>query len=552
VTGPSRGRMDPEYMLPSSCVTIPDRLIIRKGVCCTEFTTTEQFGAHPCTKLEDCHIGARQIFPLLKYGCLTLPTVKHHCDRTSLASSLRACSNMVKPDPIRFHYYSEWWKIYAQDFVNDYEREEHVINLETYLSKYPEAYRAKIRQGIDNDHIRHKLQPTRYKAFSKIELQFTEVSTYDKETHLNKVKERQICGPSEQKKAYANAFINELEFVAHKYEESYCGRQNWPEICESLDRAEIKYGSLVWAEADGSGFDMTQLSAHNLNLNDLIMACAKSWRTEFQEPLSAAWVQEALESALPLRVTMENGNIKYTTEGRASGDGWTTFGNTMLMISYYKYALHTANITKYALKVKGDDVLLGVRACDAEKFERAHRLLFTYDKNEKVHGLGQISDPIVWKDLIECSFLSNHFFRDSNERLRLTRIPPRVIQTICWSTKIPPGSTQYIEQLRKDLCFSKGKCLEAWASDLPIFGVLGRKMVEVAQGGNFLYSEYGDEPRFWSRKFGADYEPYCVYLEQRYGISRRVIESIEAKIMAVNTITGFVEVEELRMFFPNV
>jgi hypothetical protein len=563
VTDPTTGPGIDRKNLLSTCVVDLERLRLDAvsfgsedfpGVC-SEFRVSQEYleydPAH-CTKLSSQHIGARQIFPLLMCQGYTTPTVKHHCPATSLASCIRACSNKVFPNAEIFNDYSIWFKSsFAPKFLRKYEKSERKVNFYEWLKRYPVAYRNNLVKAVDLDHIRWDIKTARFKAFPKIEMQFTDVISEDKNSPNNKVKERQICGPIDAKKVFANPFINVLEGVANTYK-AYCGSKNWPQMCEEIDRVLNKNPDFVFTDADGSGFDMTQLRAQHELVDELILSCAKSGVTTFETPqfVDLASIQMALEASHKLRVQMDDRNILYTVRGRASGDGWTTFGNTMLMISYFEYLAHRANVKQFFLKVKGDDVLFGVPRAMAGVVSATSDMLFARDKAPQFKGLGQILDKFEWKDITQTSFLSNHFFRDSTEKLRMVRIPTRVLQTLSWSTKIPAQiAGSKLEEACANLTYSKGSCLAAWAGDLPIWGVLAKKMMQLGRPGKYSeYDPYADEARVWFKQTQRDRLPYMVYLEETYGVGPAVVNVIEQRIWNITSLYGLVAIPELAMF----
>lgn len=545
----SKGCGQALHALTSSCVCIRERLVLDKGITCTEFKITPEYTQlmrQPCPKLEHRHLGAVQLGPVMTHSAWRTPTIKHACPLTNFASSNRAISNKVGPDIHVFERYSKWFKTCFQpEFLEAYRLDNHVISLNSYLEKFPLHYRSEILASMSADRREFEIGFSRYKAFPKIEMQFTEVPWDDKESTLNKVKERQICGPTSQKKAYANAFVNELEAVAHEHFDQYCGRKDWPDICATLNKHELN--DYVWSEADGSGFDMTQLDGSNILVYDLMMACARDDTTRFEYPMTVQTVEEALKCSLKLRVSMDYGNIKYTTQGRASGDGWTTFANTMLMISYYRFTLEEAKVRSFALLVKGDDVLLGIEKEAIKRVKTAHAAMFTTTKHKQKHGLGQISDPLRFTTLENCSFLSNHFFRDSNGLVRMTRIPKRVIQTMSWTTAPADLNRPDMVELQQ-LAYSKGACLAAWASDLPIWGAIARCYMRLGRPCQ-VAPEYADQGRIWRHKPGTDRQPYLFYLEQTYGITHTEVAAIELQFDTCNSLYTVLHNETFDKFY---
>lgn len=510
-------------------------------------------GQIPCNK-GDSHIGAKQIFKLFYHKHQRLPTIKHHCARTDTAASFRACSNKVDADPAVFEKFKIWFlAIFIPKFEKFLDLEDIHVNLDKWLDsgRYPIQYRDKLRKSFkpenwtdaDNDKMS-------YEAFPKIELQFTEVVSDLRDTELNTVKERQICGPSDEKKCLANAFINELEGVAHRHLKAYCGRKDWPSMCKTIEDVLLRIPNLKFCSADGSGFDMSQLIEHNELMNKLIMTCARHKNVVFDDPLSVAGVEKALEASLKLFVNVNHGDLKYQARGRASGDGWTTFGNTMLMISYYQFTFEMASIKEedYFLMVKGDDVLLAVSAEHKDQFMKAHKQLFTGSKLKHSHGLAQICTEMKWGDIEEMDFLSNHFFWTQSNRLRMTRIPARIIQTISWSTKLQGVTGDKFVQLQQELCYSKGMCLKAWARGLPMWEVLADKMIELGRPGSRTeYNYYADEQRVWQDR--DDYAAYLLYLEQRFGITKIDVKEFENKVRNITSLVGAIEIDSLDRFY---
>jgi len=542
--------------LQSSCVCIEDRVDPAKqlGVHPPKLKGKGDYAGDlrkvPCYYVDEEHIAADQIFPVIKTELYYTPTIKHHCPRTAVASSLRACSNKVGFDPKVYRRYKQWFiSEFIPDFLKCLSQEIWEVDLEKWLLKYPEAYRANMRKAIDKDH-----QTTlgglksEYEAFTKVEMQYTTVPHDLKDTPLNDTKERQICGPCDEKKVYGNPFINLLEEVASKYFKPYCGRSNWEEICASLEEIESEIPWAIWGASDGSGFDMTQYPEMNELMNMLLEKCARHPNVHWIEPLTVERFLEALCKSLILKVSVDYGQLKYEAVGRASGDGWTTFGNTMLMISYWMFTFKLGGISKFGLKVKGDDVLFAARPEDLKALKEAVKVVFTNRKDQHNHGLGQICKKIDFGEITDLDFLSNEFFRTKEGRLRMTRIPARVIQTLSWTTKLPRGSKHEMD-FRKQLCFSKGKCLEAWADGLPIFGALAKKMIELGEQGRLTeYNQYADEGRVWA-KGRQDYDAYLVYLEQRYGLTSAQVRAVEEKIARVNTLDGELCLPELECFY---
>lgn len=544
--------------LASSCVLDPTRLdpTLQRGRVDPKLKRKGDYAGCklqevPCKHAGVRHVGAHQIFPIMTHPEFRSPTVKHACCCTYVASSLRACSNKVSFDPTVFTHYRQWflgtvlpeWDLWLRCGVT--------VDMENWLKRYPMNYRNKMRKAYDVENRTYEGEKLKYEAFAKIELQFTTTLHILRDTPLNDVKERQICGPSDEKKVMANALINELERVAHENDPHYCGRQNWEEICESINKCKQEHPEWIWFAADGSGFDMSQLKQHNILMNELINKAANHDDVVFHEPLTPLEVARALDESKILNVTMDQGALAYQAEGRASGDGWTTFGNTVLMASYWRYTFHLAGITHFFLKVKGDDVLGAFDPKRMDDFNRARSVVFTTGKHDHAHGLAQICKKVDFGDIIDLDFLSNDFFYTADGNVRMTRKPARVFQTNSWTTKIPQNLTPAQKnKLREQLVYSKGKCLQAWAADLPIWGVLAEKMIALGQRGPATeYNEYADGARVWTRTHQGDYAAYCNYLHDKFGITHRDVSEIEEKIRNIKSLSGEVEIPQIDRFY---
>lgn len=555
LTGSHLGQGTLYATLNSSCVSIESRLnpAICAGVHPADFQGRNDYSGDlqqvPCTKGEH-HKACDQIFPLITHPEWRTPTVKHNCPRTVVSAALRACSNRVKTNADVLKGFSTYFKnIFIPKFLKFMDEEEITVDLDTWLKsgRYNKAYQAKLVKSIGPELADGSI--LEYGSFPKIEMQFTTVPHEDKDTPQNDVKERQICSPPDLKKCIANPFIHLLEGIAHKYFKSYCGRKNWQDICETLEEVFDRISDPIAGAADGSGFDMSQLRELNELLNCLLEACAKHPNVTWNEPLTVDLFLKAIMSSLELFVSCANGDLKYRAEGRASGDGWTTFGNTIMMIAYWEYTYHIAGITEFALLVKGDDVLLVHDKKWQSKFLAAKAVVFTERKDEHSHGLAQICKKIDFGDISDLDFLSNHFFWTGKNRLRMTRIPARVIQTISWTTKLPNTTkVNKLEDSRRELAFSKGMCLLAWGRGLPIWEVLGRKLVDLGKPGRLTeFNEYSDGQRRWNGN--DDRDAYMYYLNDRYNIDERDVERIEAAIASVETLHGVLYIPELQKFY---
>ncbi len=508
---------------------------------------------------------ARAVFPLLYYPGFSTPTIKHGCPRTMLASCVRSASNKVSPNPIILKQWEDYCKqVLFKEWLKDLASIELEADFETYLQKpsFNETYRNVLRKAIkerdvnkivsykddqENKKIKVMYFNIKYGGFTKDELQYSDFPHEYKDSIVNVLKERMIYTPDAVKKLY-NAVCERLEFGADMYIPEYCGRKDWPQICSAIDEKSEKIPNIIYGAADGSGFDQTQLICHNEVLNWFMIEAVEQSNFLMDPIMSIEEFKYALRESLVMQMSVANGNLKYEAVGRASGDGWTTLGNTILMISYWKFCFWKAGIPKdqYFLMVKGDDVLFGFNKKYMDVFEIARNELFTMHKHKHTHGLGQICKKIDFGDITELDFLSNHFFRGADGRLRMTRIPPRVFQSISYSMKFKEDSSPL---LGRQLCYSKGASLLAWSDGLPIFDKLARKMMSLGVKGEVSdYSYYSDYGRVWFPN-KPDREAYLDYLNQHYKISEREVEMIETKIDSIKPGDLIIEIPELAIFF---
>jgi len=500
----------------------------------------------PCVKPED-HVAAKQIFPLLMHDNWRSPTIKHHCPRTAVASSLRAMSNKVLPNPSILKEFSDWFrKVYIPEFIQYVDQESWIVEMEDWLTKYPLNYRAKIRKAYEYEN--RKDSCCELEAFAKIELQITTVPHLLKNTRLNTVKERQICGPQDMQKAIANAFVNILEKIANKYQEEYSGNKNWIEICDHLDKCRNTNPHFIYQESDQSGFDMTQLRPQQKLMNELKIAVLNHRNIELKYPLNVEDIEDVFYGSETLHVSVDHGQFHYDADGRASGHGWTTFDNTQLNIAYNKFVYYKAGIKEYFLKCKGDDTLNGHSRIDNVEYMKAHSAIFVRTAESQIQGLGQIIKSTSQGELTDLSFLSNHFFMTREGKLRMARIPHRVIQTLSWTTKLPDLMGDKLADARRQLCYSKGLCLLAWGTGLPIWQVLGEKMVQLGCPGPLTtFDQYADADRIWHKR--DDSEAYMEYLEERYGVTETDVRDFEEIIRNITDLSGFIHCKMLEKFY---
>jgi len=516
---------------------------------------------------------AYQIGPLLNFPGLKLPTVKHSCKCVIMAAAIRATSNKV-------HYNSEWlvkWQKFFRDVIiprynqalNEHGTLE--ISVEGWKKKYSQAYQADVDRCMAELGW-NELKHTRYESFPKVELQVTEVETEDRDTALNGVKERQISGPPMMKKILANPVINALEEISHLYIKEYCGKKNWIDLCSFLEERLLSLGNYQCGAADGSGFDMTQFPEMNKMYNELVESMLKHPNVILYEPLSLEACMYMLSDSLTLDVEVGRGAVNYKAEGRASGDGWTTHANTILMASYWEFCFLQAEIPKedYVLLVKGDDVLFALGQRYQAQLENWISILFAAKQDFVDYGLGQICKFVKFGPIEEMDFLSNHFYWTVNG-LQMTRIPCRILQNMPWSTSIPFGSKDF-GNFSNELAISKAFSMLAWTGlSLPIWSKLAFKTLELAHANPQMvdrfkrgqtskeelctlaekslgYNQYSDGGRVtdWRE---LDQEAYLDYLSERWLISQRDVDEIEYLIDGITSLYEIVDIPQLANFF---
>jgi len=550
--------------LISSCVTIKDRLDISKNTGRVDpkwkfrdhdWNITGMDGETAAGKLGCSHHLkplALQIGPQFHGAVRRTPTIKHSCKQCTMAASIRACSNWVTPDD----RIMEDWEDHLQNMADD-ARAWIVaeggldVALSSWLAKHPEAYRDKMMKIVTSPEYMVKTSKV-YDSFAKVEQQFTTVPEQFKETEKNKVKERQICSTKMDTisaGAYNNTvttapLFHALEGLFDRWCKPYCGRKNWEEICVDLDAAAARFKDPVWFSADASGFDMTQVKVlqqaftafiTTIIINNILI----NWDVAL-DPIS---ILECLKASEILVVSVGRGAAVYTTEGRASGDSWTTFGNTVLNISYWTFAFKAYGFNPHGdgvrfgympflLKIKGDDVLFCVERGHVYLAEAAMRRYFASENKRNAKGFIVVK---TWKKgrLDEMDFLSCQFIQLADGSHIMTRIPARVFQTMAFSTKIPGClSNRDWHDLAPQLAYAKGQCLLSWARDFPIFDKLGKLYMNIGCKPDMKtitdYNQYTDEMRVSTRKLTTtDIDCIRAWLFDTYGVTASDIEELE-------------------------
>jgi len=493
------------------------------------------------------------MFKCITYDDFRTPTIKHGCPRTRLSAANRARSNVVQADPEMWKDFENWVLSTKLPEILSWLEEEIVqVRIDDWLQKFPQRYQEKMREALKYDNKAFMLDVDFvYEAFPKIEQQFTTVPHELKDTPLNDVKERQICGPLDQVKVIVNAFFNAMEGVMHRHNPYYCGRANWEDICNKIKKAGEDLDIDIIHEGDGSGFDNTQKAPQHAMMAKIYEAILNHRNVVLEDPLHKEEIMHVLHSYQNCRVSVDHGKVKYYADSRESGQGDTTLSNTLLVTFYYEYTYHLAGIKKFFLLGKGDDTLNGHPSHQNDAFMNAWSRVFTTGKHAHTHGLGQICKGFVTGDLSKLSFISNRFFRRANGEWRMSRMGDRLVETIWPTCKIPPYlSPKQKQVLREELCFSKGSCLLAWAKGLPIWDKLARKMMALGRkGAHTDYCMYSDGGRLWTDDSCDDWEPYLLFLEMNYSITLADVRAIEKAIDSIDSLVGEIYIPEFAKFF---
>jgi len=571
---------DGSYILPTSCVTVRDRLSFKALGYLSKPGHIKRLGEFNCPLADlpcghEDKIGAVQLFPIFSHPLLRTPTIKHPCPQVEFSTIIQACGLKIKPKGYQdwvdcktnnLPVYDEWvdffWKCWVPRFERYLERQVIDVDLDKWLDegKFTKSYKTMIRQAFTNDKRTCKFS---YEAFTKIEMQVTAVYHWLKDTKWNDVKERQICGPSAEKKAY-NAFINQLEGIAHLHDKHYCGRKNWEEICHMIDVIRDNHPTWMCWKADLSRFDASQISflwrkcngesqkylMMTYHLHEAMKRYAKHPNVIWHEPLTVEGFCQMLDQSLIIQASMARGHIKYFTQGRASGDGWTTFGNTHMVESYQAFVYRKAgskDIDDDEWICKGDDGLGWLDPSMQPAWVAAKEYVFS-DTKDGEGGIGVCERDLVFGDIDEMDFLSNFFFITDDNHVRMTRMPHRVIQTNSWSTSLAKIPEHQVADVRKQLVYSKGMCLLAWGTGLPIWEKLGQKMVTLGKKGPYSeFDQYADGPRTWQPR--DDRKAYLRFLERKFGVTEAMVVQIEQQIDSVQSLEGELFSEFFDLFY---
>jgi len=542
-----------ERWLKSTCVTVTDRLDMTKPQGRSDpkwkfrnpdWDITGLNGEQAMEELGcDCEdkILAGQVGPAWHGEVKRTPTVKHKCKRCVMAAALRATSNKIEPDPVILAEWREFFLNDARDARQKIIDEGGVrVEIEGWLSHYPTKYRDNMREVIQSPFLTEKFCGN-YESFPKIELQFTSVAEILKNSVFNNLKERQITCPDDFKKCLGGPGTYALEGLFHRNYKWYCGRQNWEQICASLDDMIAQFDDPVAGAADMSGLDMTLGTSVARTQTDAITIIVRDNNfITWDQPIDEESMIRAYKESELLNVSVNRGDVGYQIGGRASGDSWTTFSNTWIVASMFRFALSKLGFNPYAdgkrfgyksfaLKAKGDDTVFLVERRDLELAKLAINLYFALQNDYQKYGLGTVVKFVKWGEIDEMDFLSNQFFKRADGTLRMVRIPARVFQSMPWSIKVTETTRDLA--LKAELCYSKGACLKSWSKGLPIFEKLADKYISLGKkNGNYVDTmdyQYVDQYRQWDNHNDTDYEACAQWMYHYYGVTMEDIREIE-------------------------
>lgn len=305
------------------------------------------------------------------------------------------------------------FKRFVDSQISEYIGENLEMRLPDYLDTIAPHKRKVYEQGYND-----------YLSYSKISRKY-EIMVKTNETEMlpeRKNRPRCIFNPSPQTKMVLGCInqhlIHSLK-TSSRGREFICGLNNenlatkFQEAISDL----AKNGKVLAIPLDGSSHDAHQHASLieivdntyidqtynsialkagiNPSMDRQILMALKSTRADFV--------------AGPRKMPYISGFISGTTfSGHPTR---TTFGNSLRVIMYIRYAMHNGSIpdTHYRLFVSGDDVLLFINECFCA---RARDMLFSvYSLSENItHGLGLLAKEINIVDLHHLDFLSRDIF----------------------------------------------------------------------------------------------------------------------------------------------
>jgi hypothetical protein len=334
--------------------------------------------------------------------------------------------------------------------------------------------------------------------------------------------------------------------------------KNWSQICETLQEMEEKFKRRgiqpIFVEADFSRYDSTQKRPILVLLHNMFKRVSLTTILIWSNLLCVTTLHLFLDNSLELKLVVMGGFIVAYICSRASGDTWTTVGNTITSKALWSVVLECENFNPdldgfrenfkpVFMMMKGDDMIGMINPCDLDAFVKAVTNGFNKDNTPKPHGVGCIVKVVEYGDIEQRSYLSARFFRRTGGGLRMVRKPERVFMTNPFSTKIQPGM-KALDYTARQLLYAKGQCMLAWGEGLPIFDTLARKMIELGVVCDFP-KEYADKERICDDVRAQDYDDCARWLMENYDLASDEIEEIEQRIRDITSVGTEVVINSL-------
>lgn len=235
----------------------------------------------------------------------------------------------------------------------------------------------------------------------------------------------------------------------------FCHSVSCTEMAENIEknlkRLKNPLSSMVALCADGSNHDGHQ---------DLSLIKAVDFRF-FKELFNKGWLERTLSkytydracvrSVLDIPIFEETAKLTTFFEGerlnlRIRGTTFsgsptrTTLGNTLRVFYYWSYLCSQCGLTVVEtsrctnkdvfIYVAGDDVVMWTDRANIRSIRNMARLLFSENKNDRHHGLGQCIEAIherPWYDIDFCSKISTLYQQGNQASLLITRDPKKVL-----------------------------------------------------------------------------------------------------------------------------
>jgi len=420
------------------------------------------------------------------------------------------------------------------------------ISGEEWLAHHPIKYRDTILRAVKAPNV---TEDYRYSIFPKVELQVGDPM---------EVKERCIYGPSAHKKYNTGPFMHKMEEILHKWCKSYCGQKNWTDITTTVTDAENAFLKAkltpTGVEADFSRYDSTQrkfiLSLWTKMVERIVDEAPIYWGLD----QDAAKVKDYVKQTMLIKLTAFQGLVTAKAYSRASGDTWTTLGNTITSMCLWSAVLAPYGFNPWLdgirkgfkavfLLFKGDDMFGLVDKKDVTSFKEAVVAGFNKDNTKEPYGVGCIVKVVEEGPISQRSYLSALFVPRRAGGYRMVRKLERVLTNNPFSTQAKITDHD-IDKVALELLHSKGLSLLAWGQGLPIVDVLARKMIQLGKPG-LKHTDYAAKWQICTDNLSTDYEDYATWLFEKYGLTDADIQRIEGRIQKIKNPLEEVIIPEL-------